>query len=118
MNHRAAAKVKEWMGELWADEPKADQPKILVCTEALEHAWDEGDIVRAAYKMDQEWDQIFLSTPLGCLGGGLPNWKTRPLGHVRGWTPSEFSEWAMKAWPGYKWTLHKSHSMVLHGKKA
>lgn len=116
MNSKAAARVKEWLGAVWLDKPYEGQETILVSTEALEHAWDPQDIVRAAYKMNIDYDQIFLSTPLGCLGGGLPNWDERPLGHIRGWNQSEFMEFAHKGWPGYQWMLYESHSQVLHGK--
>jgi hypothetical protein len=117
MNWRAADKLKGWMGAAWADQPQDDQTTILVCTEALEHAWDPGDIVRAAYKTWANYDQIFFSTPLGCLGGGLPNWETRPLGHIRGYTPDEFLKFAIENFPGYSWKLYKSASMVLHGRR-
>ena len=118
MNHRAAVKIKDWIGDAWQDKPKTIQPKILVCTEALEHAWDPQDIVRAAYKENVDYDQIFLSTPLGCLYGGLADWDTRRLGHVRGWGSKEFMQFASDNWPGYEWKYYKSHSQVLHGKKS
>lgn len=117
MNHRAAKKVQEWLGDIWADKPLPGQHTILVCTEALEHAWDSEDIVRAAYKVGVDFDQIFLSTPLNTLGGGLENWDTRPLGHVRCYNEMDFLEFAGKAFPNYKWALFKSHSQVLHGQR-
>jgi len=117
MNHRAAMKVKEWMGPIWKDRPDPHQLTILVCTEALEHAWDSGDIVRAAYKVGVNFDQIVLSTPLNTLGGGLENWSERPLGHVRCYNEKEFVAFAEKSFPGYHWSLIRSHSQVLHGHK-
>ncbi len=117
MNHRAAKKIETWLGEIWSSVPKEGQEKILVCTEALEHAWRPEDIVLAAHKLGIQFDQIFLSTPLGCLGGGLPNWETRPLGHVRGWNEKEFFEFAENGFPGFTWSLYPAYSMVLHGKK-
>jgi hypothetical protein len=118
MNYRIEERVKEWVGALWQEECGASRPTILWCTEVLEHCFDPNSLVHSAYKKNVEFDQIILSTPLGCLHHGLPNWRTRRIGHVRGWTPNEFGEWAMKNWPGYKWELHKSFSMVLHGRKS
>ncbi len=117
MNYRAASKIRGWIGDVWQEKPCIGQEKILVCTEALEHAWRPEDIVLAAMKLGLDYDQIFLSTPLGCLGGGLPNWESRPLGHVRGWNEQEFLEFADKGFPGFSWQIYRAYSMVLHGKK-
>ncbi len=117
LNGRIVAKVKEWVGSRWMDKPVGDQSTILYCTEVLEHCMNPMDIVQSAYKVGVEWDYILLSVPLGCLGGGLENWDTRRLGHVRGWTKQEFIDFAMKHWPGYKWQLTVAPSMVLLGEK-
>lgn len=116
MNHRAAKKLKEWVGKTWADQPEKNQETILVCTESLEHAWDPQDIVRAAYKMDTKYDQIFFSTPLNTLFQGLPNFESRRLGHIRTWTGEEFRKFMIDNWPGYTWEYFKSFSQVIHGK--
>jgi hypothetical protein len=117
MNHRIQAKVKEWVKEQWFEHSLGGQPTILYCTEVLEHAFNPHDLVHSSYKPGVKWDHIILSTPKYTLGGGLPDWRTRRIGHVRTWTPKEFIEFASHAWPGYKWTLYDSHSMVLRGEK-
>lgn len=117
MNHRIQSKVKEWVGVAWMDKPLADRPTILYCTEVIEHCFNPHDIVHSSYKVGVDWDVIVLSVPKYTLGGGLPDWDTRRLGHVRTWTPKEFYDFADKAWPGYKWELHDAHSMVLVGRK-
>ncbi len=94
------------------------QTKILVCFEALEHMWNPHDLEQAAKKIGVEFDQIYLSTPKYTLFGGLPDWKTRRIGHVRTWTPKEFMEFASNAFKGYSWTYFDSHSMVLKGTKS
>jgi hypothetical protein len=124
LNGRIVSKVKEWVGDYWADEPSLysdpfdRQSSILYCTEVIEHCMNPMDIVQSAYKVGVQWDYILLSVPLGCLGGGLENWDSRRLGHVRGWTKQEFVEFADKNWPGYKWQLTVAPSMVLLGSKA
>ena len=116
MNHRIIQKLKDWVGPAWKDRPE-NQPSILYCTEVLEHCFNPHDVVHTSYKKGIIWDQILLSVPMYCLGGGLPDWKTRRMGHVRNWTPKEFSDFANESWPGYSWSLYKSASMVLHGVK-
>lgn len=117
MNHRIIQKLKEWTKDKWMDRPVDGQRTILYCTEVIEHCMNPLDIVHSAYKTGVNFDHIILSVPMYCLGGGLPNWNTRRLGHVRTYTPQEFIAFADKHWPGYKWILYKSASMVLHGVK-
>ncbi len=117
MNYRIQQKVKGWAGSHWKERPTDNQPTILYNTEVLEHCMNPLDIVHSAYKVGVVFDQIILSVPMYCLGGGLPDWQTRRMGHVRNWTPTEFLAFADKHWPGYKWVLYKAYSMVLHGTK-
>lgn len=117
LNHRIEKKVKEWVGETWCDRPNPDQEKILFCSEVLEHCMNPHDIVHTAHKIGVKFDQIILSTPLGCLFQGLPDWRTRRMGHVRGWTPQEFLDFANKGFPGFEWKLYPEFSMVLHGRR-
>lgn len=119
MNLRASEKIKEWLGPIyWREKPNDYQEKWLVCTEVIEHCFAPEEIVHSANKLGHAFDQIFLSVPLGCLYGGLHNWDSRRLGHVRGWTAEEFAAFAKQSFPGYKWTQYISHSQVLHGVKA
>jgi hypothetical protein len=115
MNFRIQEKVKSWVGERWAENPLPDRPKILYCTEVLEHCFNPHDIVHSAHKIGVEFDVIILSVPMYTLGGGLPDWNTRRIGHVRTWTPKEFADFADSAFRGYQWELTLSDSMVLKG---
>lgn len=132
MNHRIIQKLKNWVGDgfggIWKERPLfgglhmsgeslPGQPTILYCTEVIEHCMNPMDIVHSAYKIGVDFDQILLSVPLYCLGFGLPDWKTRRMGHVRNWTPKEFLTFADTNWPGYSWELYKSNSMVIVGTK-
>lgn len=117
MNKRIVEKLKGWIGPQWKDRPTDRQKTILYCTEVIEHCMNPMDIVHSSYKVGVDWDKIVLSVPMYCLGAGLPDWKTRRMGHVRNWTPHEFQTFAMKNWPGYVWELYKSNSMVLVGSK-
>jgi hypothetical protein len=119
LNHAALVKLKGWLEPgVWRETPQVDQPRVFVCCESLEHAFDEESLYRSYEKLGLTFDEIVLSVPYGCMGGGLPNWKTRPIGHIRGYTVSEFTGLAQRFFPGYQWQLYKSVSMVLHGVKA
>jgi hypothetical protein len=116
LNQKALDKIKHWLPfGVWADRPHPGQSKILVCFEALEHMWNPHDLEQSAKKIGQDFDLIYLSTPKYTLFGGLPDWSTRRLGHVRTWTPKEFVEFASKSFPGHSWTYFDSHSMVIKG---
>jgi hypothetical protein len=73
--------------------------------------------VHTAAKQGVDWDVVLLSVPKYTMGGGLPDWDTRRLGHVRTWTPSEFLEFANRHWPNRTWQLYPEFSMVLVGRK-
>lgn len=117
MNHRIIEKLKSWTKGYWEDLPQDNQIKILTCFEVIEHCMNPMDVVHTAHKVGVDFDHILLSVPMYCLGAGLPDWKTRRMGHVRTYTPKEFIDFAMKNWPGYTWQLYKSNSMVIHGTK-
>src|SRR3954470_5604515 len=118
LNQPALDKIKNWLSDgVWAPSPCAGQIKMLICYEALEHMWNPHDLQQSPKKMAIEFDQIYLSTPNGTLLGGLPDWRTRRIGHVRTWTPIEFCQFASKSFHGYTWELFNHHSMVLKGIK-
>jgi hypothetical protein len=79
---------------------------------------NEQDLEAGARKVGVDFDHILLSVPYGTLGGGLLDWDTRRLGHVRTYGKNDFILLANKLFPGYQWSLTLSHSQVLVGKKA
>lgn len=116
-NRRILAKVKAWTSVRWKERPPPESPTILYCTEVIEHCFDTQSVVHSSHKIGVDFDFIVLSVPNCCLGGGLPDWRTRRIGHVRGWTPDEFLSLARSNWRGYKWVENKTPSMVLVGQK-
>lgn len=116
LNQKAMEKIKLHL-KCWRHHPEESQQKWLVCFESIEHMWDEYSFERSAKKLGHTFDKIFLSVPMYTLGGGLPDWSTRRVGHVRTWTPTEFWNFANKIFPGYKWIITTAHSMVLKGIK-
>lgn len=118
LNWRIVQKVKKWCGLHWSDKPVNQQPTILFCSEVLEHASRVEDIVTTALKECVDWDVVILSVPLNTLGGGLPNYTDRRLGHVRCFSEHELYAFASKHWPGRKWELTLADSQVIVGRKA
>lgn len=117
LNHAALVKLKEWLKEIWLDSPVDGQPKVFVCCESLEHAFDEESLYRSYSKLGIDFDEIVLSVPYGCMSGGLPNWHSRQIGHIRAYTTSDILALANRFFPGYKWKMYKHISMVLHGQR-
>lgn len=117
INWRIVEKVKGWATDVWQERPEPGQHAMFVCFESLEHMLNEQDLEAGARKVGVDFNEILLSVPWGCLGGGIFDYN-RPLGHVRGYSRASFSSLADRFFPGYKWTLFTLHSMVLHGKKS
>jgi hypothetical protein len=117
MNWRIVEKVKSWVGDKWAEKPNPGQPTIFVCFESLEHMLNEQDLEAGAKKVGVDFDHILISVPAGCLGHGLPDWNTRRLGHVRGYTKKDLFDIGERFFPGYEWQMTVSVSLVLYGKR-
>lgn len=119
LNWRIVQKVREWVGDRWNDKPcpEKSQKTILYCTEVLEHCSRLEDIVTTALKECVDWDVVILSVPLNTLGGGLPSYTDRRLGHVRCFNEQDLYKFADKHWPGLKWEITLADSMVIVGRK-
>lgn len=118
LNAPALNKLKSWLPDgVWQDRPQANQKKILVNFESIEHMSREKDLEQAAFKDGYEFDMIFISAPYGCLFHGLPNWRNRRLGHVRGYTVKELLNLIASFFPKYDYTVYKTHSIVIKGTK-
>lgn len=117
LNWRIVQMVREWARDVWRDESEPQQLKVLYCSEVLEHASRLEDVVTTALKECVDWDVVLLSVPLNTLGGGLPNYHDRRLGHVRCFNEQELFEFASKHWPGRTWEMTLAASMVIVGRK-
>lgn len=93
------------------------EPTIFTCFELIEHLHEPDEILHNYLKHNIEFNHIFLSTPKYCINGGNPDWHNGDLGHLRAYTPNEFTSFAIKNWPLYKWTLYDHPTMILHGEK-
>jgi len=98
---------------------ETDKPvqNIFICFEVIEHLWNEDEIIHYFYKTQMDPDFVLISTPKYTCGGGLPNWDTRQLGHIRTWTPNELTAFCRKHWPSLNWYFFDHSMMVSIGSK-
>ncbi len=116
MNWRIVEKVREWCKDVWQEFPFVGERTILYCTETLEHASREEDVLHECKKIGVDFDVILLSVPYCTLGGGLESYDRR-LGHVRTYNTKSFIQLADRFFPGYSWELTLAPSMVIVGRK-
>ena len=100
----------------WKKETK-NPHSIFVCFEVIEHMWTPEEIYHYFIKADIDPQAILIYTPFATFQGGMTNWDTRVLGHVRTYTTNELFQFCSKLWPSYNWQIYKSNSMVAVGLK-
>lgn len=98
------------------DLPEGDQPNIFVALEIIEHLWHEEEILENYLKFNKTAQTIVLSTPLYTYCGGLNEWHSRPLGHLRTYTPHELLLSAHKMFPNFEWQVFLETSIVILGR--
>lgn len=90
---------------------------IFVALEIIEHLSDTTEIYRNYLKFERPANAIFLSTPYCTWNGGMHDWESNALGHLRCYTPHEFASEAKRMFEGYSWELVHDDVMTLIGKK-
>jgi hypothetical protein len=115
INQNAEKEAGDNLKGYFGKKPKG--PVIFVCFEVIEHLWNQEDIYHAYVKSGLTADYILLSTPLYTLNGGMEE-IDRELGHLRTYTPKEFTAFAQKCWPLYHWEGVNDWSINLMGKRA
>jgi hypothetical protein len=98
-------------------EPKEGAFKIFCAFEIIEHLANEWEIYQNYLKFGREADVIMISTPLFTYGGGMDDWRNRPLGHLRTYTPTELVSVCSKMFQGYQWTMTIDDTIVCVGRK-
>lgn len=106
MQPRVEAKAKELLGDIFRDVGYGgDQPKLFVANEIIEHLWDEREIYQNFLKCGGDADLVYVSTPMYTFGPGAPNWRNTQLGHLRTYTPKEFSTIVTDMFRNYQFTF-------------
>lgn len=99
----------------WSEQQRT--PTIFVAFELIEHLNNTDELRHYLEQLEVTPEYVCLSTPLYCYGGGRNNWVNNNLGHLRTWTPKEFTLEAQDLFPGYEFKIMKSDCMVLTGDK-
>lgn len=94
-----------------------DGPNIFIAFEIIEHLANEWEIYQNYLKFNKPAQTILLSTPLYTYGGGMDNWQTRELGHLRTYTPKEFVAKAQEMFQGFTWEVFTDSTIILVGRK-
>lgn len=103
--------------EPWSEDPDSRSKNIFICFELIEHLSNPWEIYQNYLKFKKEADVVMISTPLYTFGGGLPDWRNRPLGHLRTYSPSELHSTIAKMFGGYKWEAAIDNTIVMVGRK-
>lgn len=94
-------------------------PTIFVAFELIEHLHNEHEIYQNYLKFNKKADVVLISTPEHTWAGGMAeDFRTRPLGHLRCYSPDEFHSVVSKMFHEHKsWTIHKGDgTMILEGR--
>lgn len=110
----------EWMGLEYVERnnPMPNAGVIFCAFEILEHLSEPEEIYRNYMKFGREADVVLISTPLYCYGGGMGDWRNRPLGHLKTLSPRSLHETVSAMFRGYEWSVELSDVIVLTGRKA
>lgn len=100
-------------------EPHADSKAIFYSFETIEHLHNPYELYQNYLKFKRQADIIIISTPTFCFNGGMQeDWRHRPLGHLRTYSPHSFHKIVSQMFHGYStWTLHTGQTMVLVGER-
>lgn len=91
-------------------------PSIFVAFEVIEHLSNEFEVYQNYLKFGREAEFVMLSTPFYTYGGGMDDWRSRDLGHLRAYTPAELLAKAQKMFLGRTWQVFGDETIILMGR--
>lgn len=100
--------------------PSGKGPVVFVCFELIEHLQNELELYQAYLKFERRAQYIFLSTPAYTYGGGMNRWREQALGHLRAYTPKEFTGVVSKMFTDFEFPnvmVCDDGTMVLRGSR-
>lgn len=104
-------------GRYKIDNELTDAATIFCAFEIIEHLSNEWEIYQNYLKFGREADVIMISSPLFTYGGGMDDWRNRPLGHLRTYTPTELATTCARMFQGYQWQMTIDDTIVLVGRR-
>jgi len=124
LNPETIRLAKDELGILWAENPPEPTSlyktkNIFVAFEIIEHLHHVEDIAAEYYRYGMTADIIHISTPNCTFDGRASslNWFDKDLGHLRTFTPDEFSNIVLPMFHGFSWLRHDAPVMHLRGEK-
>ena len=116
LNKKALEDHKSRLQSVWKDRPEEQQYQIFICFETLEHLQNEYDILHQYHLYGANADEIYISTPMNTLLGGVADWK-RELGHLRTFSGQDLYNICERLWPNYNWKWTPHFMQVMKGIK-
>ncbi len=113
LNVRAHSSILQFLLDL---APRQDgAPNIFVACEIIEHLWNEQDIKTEMLSHGGFADVIHISTPCYTFDTQCKDWKEKKdLGHLRAYTPVEFSRKLSEIFREYK--QFYIYSQIMHAR--
>lgn len=98
-------------------EAPRDAFNIFCAFELIEHLSNEWEVYQNYLKFGRDADIVMISAPLFTYGGGMGNWRSRELGHLRTYSPGELHSVVSAMFLGYSWECATDDTIVLTGRK-
>jgi len=112
INANADNKARE-EGLVKEPESLKNEYKLYICMEVAEHLWNLRDLEHLFRRhFRQDMDLMYVTTPYGACGGGLPNWQEHTIGHLRTFTASEFQKTLTEYFSEFTWSLFSYGTML------
>lgn len=113
---------RDFLQEEFVKEVEIDTGKkftIFLAMDVIEHLRDEYEILQNMQKYCNNAHVVFISTPLYCNGPGNKDWRAYKnkglLGHLRTYTPREFTAVVTGMFPKYRWDFSTDNIMLFRG---
>ena len=120
LEHKKCAFTYEWLGLDYGtggvDPAIPGEPVIFCAFEIIEHLSNEWEIYQNYLKFGKPADVVMLSTPLFTYAGGMDDWRNRPLGHLRTYSPIEFHTVVAKMFQGLERQCFTDDTILLVGR--
>ncbi len=97
-----------------------ESENVFVAFEIIEHLSNEWEIYQNYLKLNRCADHVLVSTPLYTYAGGMDNWQTRQLGHLRTYTPAELVKSVANMFIGLEWKVYTAEdgTIIAYGRRA
>jgi hypothetical protein len=115
LDQNAFSSMRQYFNDVLISTPTTDQPIMYTALEIIEHLWNENDIVAVINRLKVVPDIIHVSTPKYTYNVLVRDWREEipELGHLRTYTPKEFSVLLRSMFPMHHHTYIDSKVMQM-----